>query len=230
MNDLIERMNMSACSMGLALDPDLSTVQVDAHGVVHVVATPDAFPHSADERRMQSSALHACLLEDLSECVSKDRLHVCVHAPPFCPETQTVVSSWIRTEITVVREYFVQSIRMLCRASCLRIINTYPWRAKDVMLTRMHTVVMKRLNASLDRGCRDPFLADACLDHLLIPMEQLLPCSKACEVVLDDLARHVTPLPESLLMRYETLYYVYKVATDDVSPTTQYLARTVFCI
>ena len=227
METIAARVYETATAIGLPLDRDFSCVHRLENGTVRVVASADAFPTTEDERRISQSALHAALLEDLSDV---PQLDVRVFVPPVAggdvatatadattPAPMTLASLRIRGWNKAVQDYATKATVQLAHNSYHCVVDSYPWLDADEMRARIPMAIQQTLN-NMTTGSPDPLMTDRCVDLILPPLESILR-SNETTLVYYDITRVLGGTPESILEFYEVLYLcvTHRVAVSDTT-------------
>lgn len=209
METLAARMHETATAVGLPLDRDFSCVQRLENGTVRLIATTDKFPETESERRMSQSALHAALLEDLSDVPNLD---VRVFIPPVSNEGDTIApataphlaSHRIRLWNRALQDYATKATVQFAHNSYHCVVNSYPWLDQEGMRARIPMAVERTL-ANLTNGTPDPLMANFCVDLILPPLESVIRSDETI-AVYSDLVRVLGGELSSIMQFYEALY------------------------
>lgn len=200
-------MYATALSIDLKLDSDLSCVQKMSDGTVRVIASVDAFPRTFQDREFSRSALHAALLQDLSDIVKLD-IHVFI--PPLVPDASASqstpplaslkISSWKTSMNTFAKDASIQ----FAFSSYWCIVEAYPWRDRVAMGTRIPEAVETSL-MNMINGTEDPLITHNNADLILPPVETVIHEYEVTDVY-DDVTRVLGGVPQTLLQFYEVIY------------------------
>lgn len=225
METIAARMYETATAIGLPLDRDLSCVRCLENGTVCVVASADTFPTTEDERRFSQSALHAMLLEDLSDV---SQLDVRVFVPPVAGgdvvtatdatrAPTTLASRCIREWNKAVQDYAEKVTVQFAHNSYHCVVDSYPWLDAEGMRARIPMAIQQTLN-NMTAGSPDPLMTNHCVNLILPPLASVL-YSNETGLVYYDVTRVLGGTPKSVLEFYEVLYLcvTHRVVVSDTT-------------
>lgn len=222
MASVTSRMYKTAAAVGLPLDKDLSCVQRTRGGTVCVIASVDAFPESEDQRRFSQSALHAALLEDLSDIPNLD---VRVFMPPVSSDwmntaksVKTLASQRIRAWNGAVHDLAIHTTTQFVHSSYNCVVDSYPWLDEEEMRAKIPMAIELTLTNMMN-GSPDPFMTNGCVDRVLPTFESIFRSDDERILVYHDVARVLGGIPKSRLQFYEVLYLcvTHRVAVTDTT-------------
>ena len=207
---LVARVHQTAEMIGLALDSDFSSVRRSDDGTLEVVASVDAFPTSQEERSFSQSALHAALLDDLSDL--EQNVNVRVFLPPVATKQTTtsaasvpeLATQKINAWSTGVHDLAVKAVVQFAKSSYQCAVDTYPWIEKEAMRAAIPAAVQVTLH-NMNAGTADPLLASNNADLILPPLASVIRPDEIC-TVNEDVVRILGGDPSTILQFYEVIY------------------------
>lgn len=219
-------MHTVAADLSITLDQPLSSVDVRPDGSVYITASPSKFPRTNNERLITQSALHAALLDEFNEVMD---LHVQVIVPEALPTPDgdmTPATTWIQGQYDSVNEMVRTAAFTMIRSSYMRAVETYPWRDRDTMASRVSQMLILA-DASMATGGIDPVVSFANVDAILPSPHQYLTAAEI-DIVRNDVELFLGRVPTTLLELYESIYSTTVAFPGIVCGPTRTLAYNVF--
>lgn len=229
--EMESRLLRLAKDIGVPLDAPLSSVDRTNEGIYRIVASSQSSPETEDERMWSQSALHACILDEFEADVGSANIDVHVLVPPvtrhgFSIQTVTTLehsaSVWIKQQLEGVHDMALQCTKTLARSCYTRVVEAYPWKSKDAMLSKIDLLVVRAVT-NMSLGQTDPVMKGN-VDAILPPIHGILPPFDE-EYVRDDILRYRNGVPpDSILDLYETVFR----AVHDPNVTTKTATITLY--
>ena len=206
---LLPFMHRAAEIVGVELDVPLSAAHKVAD-TTHITASVTTFLTTEFERDMLRSALHVTMLE---ECQRFAPLSVHIFVPPVVHtyENTTSASQWIRDQISGVDEWALLCAQMLGRSLLERVIDTYPWRAAEMMRAMLPAIWSESM---LELGGTRPTTSQRTIfegnvDKILPRIDEACRSSvipNVYSMVMAAASQHLGRQPDSVLELYETVF------------------------
>lgn len=214
-------------TLGVRLEPALSSATVQHDGRLQLVVTLHDAPHTPFER----SVLHSAFLGEMLEHFPKAVMQV--HLPPVeslhtqeatRPTGTLDVGAWIGNQMDGVHSWAREAALMVTVSSYAKTVDAYPWRGKAAMKAMIPSFAHE-MHENLHDGCKAVSLGN--VDLILRPLESILNDSDQITLMQNVTRHNRGTLPCTLLEIYEC---VYDMVTRDVirDPVIDRVFRIVF--
>jgi hypothetical protein len=218
---LVARAAAALRDVNITVDTDLSAV--DYYGGATRVALSCVLSPADTDDAIVRSVVHLVVEQELGPRHAP--LSVIVHLlRPVSPSAATSIQKWIHEQRAGVEEWAAQCARLLAHAMTQRLIDAYPWRAKEQMREAARTLCSKSL-IHVHGGAPDPVLGQGNVDHLLPPLPLLLDVASVGKVA-QRLHLYLGRPPSSRVEAYETIYLL--ATTGRACQATQHAYSLLF--